>query len=140
MGVDQRDGVNAAFYQKKPHIAPQKEHSNGKNALKPIPGDANQAHHPAGKSPFYAVGEKAIRLAARALPSEKDCFFSDPRREQLPTVGLGQIQVHGGPHFAMAGRAGGQKKHGIFLPDRVGVVYLAEEFLGIDELGLELLP
>src|SRR6201999_3715665 len=53
-------------------------------------------------------------------------------------VSLGQIQVHARTDIAVARRAGSEKQHGIFLPDRVGVVDLTEEFRGILELGLEL--
>ena len=71
------------------------------------PRDADHAHHPAGKSPFYAVGEKAICVAAGALPGEKDCPFREPGGEQLPPVRLGQIQVHAGTDVR-CGRAHGQ--------------------------------
>ena len=40
--------------------------------VRPATGDANHAHHPPGKSPFHAVGEKTIRVAAGALPGHKN--------------------------------------------------------------------
>src|SRR5271168_3314083 len=47
--------------------------------------------------------------------------------------------MHAGPDRAMPRSTGGEKEHGVFIPDLVGVVHLAEELGRVDKLGLEFL-
>src|ERR1700677_4965588 len=47
--------------------------------------------------------------------------------------------MHARADWAMPRSAGGEKEHGVFIPDLVGVVHLAEEVGGVGELRLEFL-
>ncbi len=87
----------------RPSPATEKDTRPRRNSYcRPATGDANHAHHPPGKSPFDAMGEEAIRVAAGALPGHKDGRLFDPGGEQLPPVRFRQIQMHAGPDWRYA--------------------------------------
>ncbi len=110
-----------------------------KKLVRPPTGDGNHAHHPAGKSPFHAMGEETIRVAAGALAGHKDGRFFDTGGEQLPPVRFRKIQMHAGSDCAMPRSTRGEKEHGIFISDLVGIVYLAKEFGCVGKLRFEFL-
>ena len=70
--------------------------------------------------------EEKIGVALRAATDDLNGFGLESGGEKLAAVGFNQIDVKAGTDGRVAGRALGEKEHGIFLAHRIGVEDLVE--------------
>lgn len=81
-----------------------------------------------------AVGKVAVGAATGAVSEHGDSARGQTGFEQLTPVGFGQVEVQAGAQAAVARRAGGEEEQRVFFPDRVRVINIAEQIIGVGEL------
>ena len=81
-----------------------------------------------------AVGEAG---AGCAVAGEGDALPCYAGVEELTAVGFEEVEVDLRAEVGVAGSAGGEEEHGVFVADGVGVVDLGEESGRVGELAFE---
>src|SRR5580704_16638998 len=100
--------------------------------------DSHDAHHASGDSLFCPMGKKQIAATSRAQRRCVDILRWNSCGHELTPVCFNQIEKNCLGKFAVAGSPSSEKKHRIFLADRVGFRDLLEQVGRIAELRFKL--